>query len=751
MIKINLFRQLLAILIIFVFFINSGHAQKPRGTITGRVVSVEKKEGLPGANVQIEGTLLGASADLRGNYIIRQVPEGRYTLKFSMIGYEKKEVKNVVVQAGKTISISIELKETVIGMNPVVVTASKRRQDITITPHSISVVSSSEIIQRSPLRLDEALENVSGVQFVEGSISIRGSSGYTRGVGSRVLLLIDGVPLMISDTNEINWNLLPIMDVDQIEVIKGAGSALYGSNALGGIINVISRAPTYEGDIKIRAMYGAYDKPHYSEWEWSKRQLHYQQVQVGLGKTFKFNDMPKALQYVALLPILWPFRTKVEEAGFQTTINRHFSTGYREENSFERWNLSYRSDIIFRDGAKFTTYAGFSYEDRAEFVEWQNPNQPLHVSYWWSGKKIQFRTIDTYLMYNKPISSISALKMRFSFISSLYADQYKNSGDYYPANGTGAEIQYDWMPHYLHNITFGVELKSDGGHTKFIGKRRGYSVAPYIQDEWHPIKNLTITPGLRFDMYQIPETDFNENKFCPKLGINYSLSQGTTLRFSGGSAFRAASVTERFISAKFSYFPIIPNEKLKAETSWSYDIGIYQQFTPNWYADFAVFYNDYDNFIEPIEEMDDHFNVYVQFQNITRAKVKGAEFSTKANWWHNRVGLQASCTWMDARDLTLNKFLAYRPEFMSLVTPNIKLGNFDFQFDYRYTSRFREVKLFDIDNRVAQHVVNLRLIYNYKNFQWMLSLNNLFNYHYTQLERNLGEIRHLKASLNFDW
>lgn len=746
-------RLLKYFLFIFLLFLlnTAGFSQFNRGIIEGNITSADTKEGLPGADVQIAGTLLGASADVRGYYIIRNVPEGEYDLKFSMIGYEKKTTRKVVVNRNQRTQLSIQLKETVIGMNPVVVTASKRRQDLSLTPHSTSVVSNAELIQRAPLRLDQVLETVSGVNFVEGSISIRGSTGYTRGIGSRVLLLIDGVPLMISDTNEINWNLLPVLDIEQIEVIKGAGSALYGSNALGGIVNVITRAPTLDGSFKLRSVAGVYDDPYLSEWQWTDRPLHFTQIQIGAGKAFKFQTLPKAIQYLTLPFFFWPFRASVEEVGAQFTFGQHFSTGYRQDNHFQRWNLSFRSDHIFSDGAKFTTYAGFSFEDRTEFIEWANANDPLSLSYWWQNRGVRFRTLDAYMRYHKPLSPKAALKIRGSFISSLFADQYNRDGDYYPANGTGGEIQLDLLPHEKHNLTFGVEVKTDGGHTKFIGKRRGYSIAPYIQDEWHPFKKLTVTPGLRYDMYKILDSDFSEYQFSPKFGMNYSPRNGTTVRLSAGRAFRAASVTERYINAKFRYFPIIPNESLKAETSTSFDIGLYHQITSNWYADLAVFDNDYENFIEPVEEMDDHFNVFVQFRNIMKARVRGIEFSSKASWWYNRLGLQLNCTWMDARDATTDKFLAYRPKFMGVLTPSIKFGGVEFQSDLRYASRFEEVKLFDLDDRISQKVVSFRFIYNWKQFQWMLSLNNAFNYHYTQLERNLAEIRHLTTTLNVDF
>lgn len=739
-------------------FYNGYTASKQKGIIEGIVTSEDSNEPLPGVNVLIKGTFLGASTDMKGHYFIRNVPPGIYTLTFSMIGHHKYQVENVVVKPQSTITVSAKLKETVIGMNPVVVTASKRRQDFSVTPHSISIVSGAELVERIPLRLDQALETVSGVYFVEGNISIRGSTGYTRGIGSRVLLLIDGVPMNISDTNEINWNILPIFDVEQIEVIKGAGSALYGSNALGGVVNVITREPSSEGSFKIRSTGGVYDqpflyKPFLTYSRWTNRQLHFHQYQAAAGKSFNYKKLPGALQYLLLPIFLWPMKSHVEEFDLQCTYNNHASTGYRQNGHFQRWNFSLRADHKFDDGSKYRTYMGMSYEKRGEFLEWASQNLPSNLFYSWErqNRRTQFKTFDAYMMYQKAISPRLAAMFRASFISSLVADQYKREGEYFPAQGIGAEIHFDWMPHSAHSLTFGFEFKSDGGYTKFIGKRRGYSIAPFFQDEWRVFRNLTITPGVRYDSYKIVGEPFQETQVNPKFGLNYTPFTGTTLRFSGGSAFRAASVTERFLNAKLGDLPpIIPNENLQAEMSHSYDSGLFQQLTSNWYIDVAVFQNNYRNFIDIIEEMDHHFNVFAQFRNITRARIRGVEAATKANFWNDRISIHANCTWMDAIDLSKNKVMDYRPKFICIITPSLKFGPAEFQMDYRYTSQFKSVKLYDYDVRVPQKVFNLRLTYRLKNTTFMMVLNNAFNYQYIQLERNLGEVRHLMASLMYE-
>ena len=284
-----------------------------------------------------------------------------------------------------------------------------------------------------------------------------------------------------------------------------------------------------------------------------------------------------------------------------------------------------------------------------------------------------------------------------------------------------------------------------------LGSARAIPSRHFSRMSGELLKKLTLTPGLRYDSYQIIGENFKEDHFNPKFGVNYNPFKGTTFRFSSGSAFRAASVTERFISAKLGDLPpLIPNEDLKAETSLSFDLGLFQQLTSGWYMDVSFFQNNYRNFIDIVEEMDHHFNVFAQFRNITKARIRGIETSTKASFWRNRLGIQANCTWMDAMDLTKDMVMDYRPKFMAVITPSFKFGPAEFQMDYRYTSEFKTVKLYDYDVRVPQKVANLRLSYKFNKATFLVSLNNAFNYQYIQLERYLGEVRNVSTSLMWD-
>ena len=717
---------MLRILIILTLVASNTHAQGLLSTVKGKIIDSKTKEPLPGVNIQIMGTYLGGSADVNGEFVLRKIPLKSCSLKFSMIGYKAQEVLNIELELGETVEIPVvEMESTVIGLNPVVVTASKQQQDLSVIPHSMSIVPQMELKERAPLRLDDALESVAGVHFIENHINIRGSSGYTRGVGSRVLLVVDEVPMMNSDNNEINWNILPVLDIEQIEVIKGAGSALYGSNALGGVVNVITKSPSDALHFKIRTVNGVYTDPAYDEWKWTNRTLNYARNDISFSRNFGNLGMNVAFGY-------------------------HKSTGYRTDGDFLRLNSSAKLLYRFPDNSKITLYGAFSKDDRGEFIEWQDQHNSLLSSPFYSGAEVKLNSYDAYMTYHKPIAAKAGIKFRLSYISSLLGDQYERSTDYSPAEGFGSEIKMDWLPHSAHNLTFGTEFKIDGGNTKFIGNHRGYSVSPYIQDQWQLMKRMTVTMGVRFDDYRLEGSDYHENHINPKLGINFTPFMGTIIRFSGGSGFRAASIFERYLDFKYKLFTAVANEDLKAETSWSYDLGLHQQITNNWWIDATIFHNDYYNYIEPVEEILDDFSLQVQFRNVVRARIRGIEFSTKGYFWHGRLGMQANFTYMDSQDLNTDAPLTYRPDLLAFVVPSVRLDPFELQAEYRYASKIDSVMLYTYDQRVPQKVWTFRLYLRLQNFTSIVAFNNAFNYAYTQLERNLGEPRNWTITFMYE-
>ncbi|MDZ7346820.1 MAG: TonB-dependent receptor plug domain-containing protein, partial [candidate division KSB1 bacterium] len=221
-------------------------AQQTFGTISGRVTDAKTGLPLPGANVVVIGTIYGASTDADGRYVVQKLPPGIYSLRISMMGYRSMQATDVRVQINRETRIDAALEETYIEMDPVVVIAGKSKQRLDEANVSISVVTARDIERRNAVDIKEALETAPGVNFIGDQINIRGSTGYTFGAGNKVLLLLDGVPVYASDTGQFNWDMLPPLDIEQVEILKGAGSTLWGASALGGVVNIITKDPTPE-------------------------------------------------------------------------------------------------------------------------------------------------------------------------------------------------------------------------------------------------------------------------------------------------------------------------------------------------------------------------------------------------------------------------------------------------------------------------------------------------------------------------
>src|SRR5438552_6466115 len=241
-----------------------------RGQATGIVYgSVRDTAGRPvrSATVTVSGSAAKTITDARGRYRLTEVLAGRTGLGAQMIGYLP-ALDTVTVAAGDSLQHDFVLRASIkyaivdtFRLTPIVVTAGKRQQSLQDVIASVALVSDSQIARRAVASIDEAVDRAPGVQFLNGQVNIRGSTGYVQGLGSRVLLLVDGVPANQGDRGGINWDLLPVDNVERVEVVKGAGSALYGSAALGGVVNLITRDIPDDAHARLRLIGGSFPSP----------------------------------------------------------------------------------------------------------------------------------------------------------------------------------------------------------------------------------------------------------------------------------------------------------------------------------------------------------------------------------------------------------------------------------------------------------------------------------------------------------
>mgnify|MGYP000827970533 FL=1 len=135
----------------------------------------------------------------------------------------------------------------------------------------MDVVKAGDIARQAPTDISSTLRTLPGVDIVDKQPSIRGGSGWTYGVGARSQILVDGMSTLNPKTGEINWNTVPLENIEQIEVIKGASSVLYGSSALNGIINIRTARPGLTPKTRFSAYVGIYGDAENDEYQWSDK------------------------------------------------------------------------------------------------------------------------------------------------------------------------------------------------------------------------------------------------------------------------------------------------------------------------------------------------------------------------------------------------------------------------------------------------------------------------------------------------
>ncbi len=705
-------------IVIFLFASNISFAAIT-GTITGTVKDQETGDVLQAVNVIVDGTVRGASTDLDGNFKIDNLPPGTYKLRASMIGYRTDSHQKVTVQANRTVNVDFILEQTTLEFDPIVVLAGKTEMRLDQASVSMSVVSSKEIERRNPTSIIEALETAPGINFIGDQINIRGSTGFTFGAGNKTLLLLDGVPVYASDTGAFNWDMLPPLDIEQIEVLKGAGSTLWGSSALGGVVNIITKDPSPEGALLFSYSAGKYDKPAYSEWEWTDpNRLHYTREDVSYSKRYG-------------------------QLGVRVSAGRFMSTGYTELGDFRKQNLTSKVDYRFKNGIKWTGYAAYSKINKGFFVQWKGPNDPYQVDPSNLDNRSEVNQLSLYTKVSVPFNARFSIDMRASMNRSLLGNQFGKDAEFDPAIGQGGEIQANWIPVFGHVVTIGTQYQDDSGSTKFFGEHSGYFVGPYIQDEWKVRENLRLTTGFRYDRYKLVGGN-KEDLFSPRFGVNWQPWEPTSFRLSVGSGFRAATITERFLEMTVMNFKIKANPELKSESSWAYDLGWRQYINKDWNFDISLFRNDY---WELIEAHLDLIRGQIQFRNIPRARIQGVEFLTKfstpVRLFGIRMtpGIEGSVTYMHHRNLKYDEPLTYRPDWLATAKTTLRSGRYNFQLDYRYASEIAEVKIYPINDRVPMHFVDARLDVDWRMLTFQLGVTNMMNYNYAPRESNLMPMR----------
>ena len=608
--------------------------------IKGKITDEKTSDPLPFVNIGIKGQSGGTFSDSNGAFRL-ELNKGEYDIVVSSVGYDKIE-RHIAVDGKSTYPFDLKLVSVSQELNTVVVSASKYAQRLQESVSSIEVLKPGTILNTNAPTMDKALEHVAGVTIMDNEPQIRAGSGFSSGLGSRVMVLVDEMPLLRGDAGRPDWALMPVYDVDQVEVIKGASSVVYGSAALSGAINVRSAWPKEDPMTRVTFFSGMYSKPELKfATPWTSE---INPIQVGLSLTHsqKFDniDFVGNVSYMNDQGYIGPTpENKIKDSTQSTT------------GTYNKWlkasfNTRVRSKKV--DGLNYGLNGTFMYTKNAVCFFWLNSDTGLYRPYPGALTNFQIFTfyVDPYVKYFGKKGSNHSFKNRIYYNNTdatndqsnrsltiydeyQYQKKFTKLGDLTVVAGIMNTYSY------AYGKVFSGTLSADGTTTSGLpGTYVSDNFAIFGQVEKKFWNRLTLLAGTRYEYFQL--TDQTKNKWVFRAGANYQAGQSTFLRASIGQGYRFPSIGERYITTNSGGFGFYPNPSLQPENSVSSEIGAKQMFRIGkikGMVDAAAFYELYDNYIEFNfgiwgRSPDFSKNMGFKFFNTGPARIYGLDVST---------------------------------------------------------------------------------------------------------------------------
>jgi outer membrane cobalamin receptor len=564
-------RLLLTVLAFLVF--NASDAADLTGNIRGKVSDKNSGEPLAGVYV-IYGKSLGVTTGEDGIYNIPNV-SGRVSITFQFIGYLS-VTKDILVGENLTVQLDIALETSVREMDQVVVSANRTEQRITELSVSMDIIKNSFLTNNHITNAREIINKTPGIEVMDGQASVRGGSGFSYGAGSRVLALIDGLPMIAADAGNIKWQFLPLENLSQIEIIKGASSVLYGSSALNGVINFRTADATNTPVTTFYTEAGFYGEPRNKDWIWWKSPRMWSSTSIS------------HLQ-------------KIGRTDIGISASLLFDQGYRKlnEENLGRIGLKLKHFNGKIEGLNYGLSINSGLTVKRDFVLWENAEtgalkQQESATIQLHGK---FLAVDPFISLKKNDRWKHDLRMRFQTSLNRFPESEKTNSDAYSLY---TEYQLWHRMSELLDVTAGFSENYSLVNSNMYNDHQGINLAGYTQLEMRPIKRLKAVAGIRIEQNSL---DGKYDKLVPvfRAGLNWQGADYTFLRLSFGQGYRFPSIAEKHASTTLGSVVIFPNPDVMPESGWNTEAGVKQglafgQITGQ--ADLSVFLSQNKNMIE---------------------------------------------------------------------------------------------------------------------------------------------------------
>ena len=778
------------VIILSLAWVQTIYSQEKLYSFNGLVFDNETKLELVGANVSNGETV--AFTDVDGRFEIQCTSPD--TLIISYIGYEADTV--FFNYSGPTLAddLLFYLEPTSFLLDKAVVTSGRYEIPLGESTVSMELLKPKLIQSVNAVDMEEALNKVPGLNIIDGQPNIRGGSGYAYGVGSRVLVLQDDLPVFQPDAGLVFWSDLPIENVAQVEILKGASSTLYGSSALNGIVNLRSGYAKDKPEFSLSSFYNIKLNPKDPEKKW----WTVPPTEFGMSALYK----QKIGKLDMVLGALY-----FKEDGPYIEENRG-DPDYIERREYTEYGRA-TVDLRYRANNKLTIGARSTY----------NPGRGLDFFYWAGDFDLAYQgdstttsesgrrrfNIDPYITYVDNNNNKHKLQLRyFDVDNNVDADRQNSSSLYY----SEYQFQKNWVDIDLRMAAGGVyQLIKSNSELFSFSEYEQTNAAGYLQLN-KKFNNLSVEGGIRYEQNSLERIDTNfmegqclhpneketEDQFISRLGLNYQLPNSTFLRASWGQGYRYPAIAERCIRTDVG-FPVKPNPNLKSERGWSAEIGVKKGLKiKNWtgYADLAFYRMEYEEMIEFLLDFNDLLNIGFAANNLGATKIQGFEIGLAGEGTIGKLGVSilAGYTYVDPKfkewDITgkelelleyQNATAGQQNAFLSSSDENIlkyrfkhnvkfdaefELDRFRFGFAYNYYSNIEAIDfLFEglidgiktfRDTHKGYTLLDLRFSYKWDDrFSTAFIVKNTLNSEYTVRPALLEPPRNITFRLNYEF
>lgn len=695
-------------------------AQGTDAMLFGDVKSKETGEHLPGAIIRVKGATLVTQCDKSGHFKMPDLPVGKQTIVASLVGYKSQEIV-VTMERNKGTAVYFQLEEDAFDLGQVVVTGTHTAHFIKDVPIRTEVITSQAMKKKNAQSLLEALEGIPGIRAEQQCQSCNFSMVRMQGLGAEhTQILVDGAPVYSGLAGVYGLQQIGTNDVDRLEIVKGAGSALYGSSAVAGAINIVSKEPTFEPSVNADVQFGNWGYKNYNA-SGSMRNS-----KIGLNVFLQRTEMDAV--------------DETQDGATRSEVKH--KDGISDRVSEQLTNLGF--NLYFFD--PFTT--GDKLILRGKAMDEQRyggtMTDDLYLNPFSEGtENIKTNRLSADLQYKLPVGARSEFNLSAAYVyhrrnatNDTFLSSYKDSHRTDPDDpDTGQSPDVEIMRPYMasensftpsltfttalgnHQLLAGVQgyftkLRETGMYciddsesayygTAYtsVGKKHANEYGLFVQDEWEVLPRLTLVPGVRLDIHDsgeeytsservfdgtFPKTSFSKTTVNPRLAVKYDVSPALVLRANFGTGFRAPYGFSEDLHLCSGSPRVWKSSGLKGERSVSYNLSA-DYYGSNYQFSVNVFRTDLKDKIqfETASQDVQKLGYTYQWVNVDDAYVQGVELGAKANLLKN---LAAGLSWT----FNQGKFKHERADWADPFTEENTAHPSRLQYakDSKYISRF---------------------------------------------------------------